>query len=93
MSKKVKKKMADVFEFPPDVVMDLHRITVIGNIQVYVENHRGITLYTDTAVKISVNGGEVVIKGNGLRLRTVYSDDIYVEGTITEINLEGLDGQ
>lgn len=86
---RVKKKLADVFEFPLDVALDLPRLTVIGNRQVYVENHRGLTLYQDDIIRISVLNGSVAIKGQNLRLRTVFSDDIYVEGLITDIRLEG----
>ena len=85
----VKKKFADMLEFPLDVALDLPRLTVIGNRQVYVENHRGLTLYQDDIIRISVLNGSVAIRGCGLHLRTVFSDDIYIEGQIAEIRLEG----
>lgn len=86
---KVRKKIADIFDLPPDIVLDLPRITLIGRIQLYIENHKGITQYEEDKIRISVNGGEIVIDGEGLKLRTVYNDDIYIEGVINSLALEG----
>lgn len=86
---RVKKKIADIFDLPHDVVLDLPRITLIGSIQLYIENHKGITLYEKNRVRVSVVNGEIVIDGEDLQLRTVYNDDIYIEGKITNIALEG----
>jgi sporulation protein YqfC len=86
---RVKRKVADLFDFPQDVVLDLPRVTLIGNIQLYIENHKGITLYEKNKIRISVTNGELVVDGEDLHLRTVYNDDIYIEGSIKNISLEG----
>jgi len=86
---RVKKKIADLFDFPQDVVLDLPRVTMIGSIQLYVENHKGITLYEKHRICISVLNGEIIIDGEDLHLRTVYQDDIYIEGKISNIAVEG----
>ncbi|MGI6364394.1 MAG: sporulation protein YqfC [Bacillota bacterium] len=86
---KVRKKIADIFDLPPDIVLDLPRIILVGRIQLYIENHKGITLYDENEIRISVNGGGIVIGGKDLQLRTVYNDDIYIEGEIHSILLEG----
>ena len=91
MTKKerAKKKIADLFDFPQDVVLDLPRVTLIGSIQIYIENHKGITLYEKNKIRISILNGELIIDGEDLHLRTVYNDDIYIEGSIKNISLEG----
>lgn len=85
---KVKKRMADAFDLPPDIVLGLPKITLIGRIQLYIENHKGITLYEKEKIRIRVNDGDIVITGNDLNLRTVYNDDIFIEGVIASIDLE-----
>jgi len=84
----VKKKIADLFDLPPDVIMDLPRITLIGSLQLYVENHKGITLYEKEKIIILVQGGALTVEGTELQLKTVYTDDIYIEGTIRNLSLE-----
>ena len=44
--KNVKQKFSNYLDIPKDVILDLPKITVIGDIQLYVENHRGIIEYT-----------------------------------------------
>ncbi len=86
---KVKKRFADIFDLPPDIILGLPRITLIGRIQLYIENHSGITLYERDRIRIRVKDGEIIIGGEDLQLRTVYNDDIYIEGVINSIALEG----
>ena len=33
--------------------MDLPRITLIGNLQLFVENHKGIIEYSDSRIRIN----------------------------------------
>lgn len=82
---KIKERIADIFDFPRDVVMDLPRLTAIGSRQIYVENHRGLIAYDEEEIRISVLNGEITVRGSKLRLRSVYTDDIYIEGNISDI--------
>lgn len=85
----IKKKIADIFDIPADILLGLPRITLIGNVQLYIENHKGITLYEKDRIRINALNGEIIIEGEDMSLRTVYTDDIYIEGNIRNIALEG----
>ncbi len=80
--------LADMFELPQDIMLDLPRLTVIGNGQCSFENHRGIIEYTEEKVRLSVNGGEIVIEGGSLIIRYMTDDEIAVEGNICRIHYE-----
>lgn len=86
----VSKKIADIFDFPQDLVADLFRLTLLGRGQLFVENHKGIILYDRELIRISVKGGEIVVKGQDLQVRTVYAHEIFIEGLIDNIGLEVL---
>jgi sporulation protein YqfC len=81
-----RRNLADLFEMPHDIVLNLPRLTLIGNIQCYLENHRGVIEYTDQTVRIAVNGGEVSIKGQGLVIRYLAEDELAVDGSIETVN-------
>lgn len=83
---KVKKLFAEVFELPRDLVLNLPRIIVIGNTQFYVENHKGVSEYSEHRIRIKITGGEVCVSGENLLVKNVYSDEILIEGNIKEIN-------
>lgn len=86
-SKRLEKMLARYFELPRDLVLNLPRITIIGNEQLVVENHRGIIEYTLQQVRISTSLGEVRIEGENLTLRNIFPEEIAVEGKIREIHL------
>ncbi|KKM11057.1 sporulation protein [Clostridiales bacterium PH28_bin88] len=82
---KVRRSVADLLELPHDIVMDLPKITLVGNLQVHMENHRGIIEYTTEKVRVSINTGEVVIDGRELVLRHILPDQIMVEGRVRAV--------
>lgn len=84
--KKVKRKFSDFLEIPGDVVLDMPRITLVGNIQLLVENHRGIIEYTPEGVRISVGEGELAVTGENLALRNIIPDELCIEGVIRTLS-------
>ncbi|MHB1125792.1 MAG: sporulation protein YqfC [Bacillota bacterium] len=85
----VKRRMQHSFttalDIPKEVLMDLPRITCIGNLQTVIENHRGVIEYTDQRIRVSVSQGEVDVHGKELILRNIGVDEIAIEGTISSI--------
>lgn len=77
--------LARLLEIPQDIVLDLPRITMLGNKQLLVENHKGIIEYTPSLVRIKLSQGELTIGGDGLVLGNLQSEQILVEGRIREI--------
>lgn len=78
----VKRKAAATLELPGEVALDLPKIVITGNIQVLVENHRGIVAYSPDMVRILVQAGEVAVSGGNLVLRSILEDEIIIEGEI-----------
>ena len=83
-----RQSLADMFELPHEIVLNLPRLTVVGNLHCYLENHRGVIEYTDEKVRISVNGGEIIIRGSGLVIRYLANEEIGVEGCINGVDYE-----
>lgn len=86
LRKKVKKQFSDFLELPGDVMLDMPKITMVGDIKLYIENHRGIIEYSTAGVRISVMEGELAVSGEGLTLRNVLPDEICVEGKIKSLS-------
>lgn len=83
---RIRTLMTEVFELPKDLVLDLPRITLVGNVQLTLENHRGVILYTDTHIRVAVARGEIVISGQKLSLRSILPDEIIIDGTISNVS-------
>ncbi|WDV44527.1 sporulation protein YqfC [Clostridiaceae bacterium M8S5] len=82
---KIKSDISDVLELPKDIVMDLPKITMIGNIQVYIENHKGILEYSKTVIRVKYKDGIIKVLGNNMLLKTIVSEEIIITGVINEI--------
>lgn len=81
-------KLAGLLEIPQDIVMDLPRITMLGNKQLLVENHKGIIEYTPSLVRIKLSQGELIVNGSGLTLGNFQAEQILIEGTVREIQYD-----
>ena len=80
--------LARRLDIPQDIVLDLPRITMLGNKQILVENHKGIIEYTSQLVRISLSQGELTIIGSGLMLGNLQQEQILVEGEIREVRYD-----
>lgn len=80
--------IADLFEIPEDIVLNVPRITVIGNLQMIIENHRGLIEYSPTLIRVGTSNGQLTITGAELAVGSVFSEDLSVMGRFAEIRFE-----
>ena len=81
-------RLAGILEIPQDIIMDFPRITMLGNQQLLVENHKGIIEYTPSVVRIKLNQGELIVAGKNLMLGNLQMEQILVEGIVEEIKYD-----
>ncbi len=84
--KKIKRQISEFLEIPGDVMLDLPKIVLVGNIKIFIENHRGILEYTTEKVRVNVMEYEVAVTGENLLLRNVLPDELCVEGMIKSVS-------
>ncbi|WP_339200315.1 sporulation protein YqfC [Peribacillus sp. FSL P2-0133] len=83
--KRVKQLMTKTMDLPQDVMMDLPRITMIGQLHIYIENHRGLLAFTDSEVRLMLKNGQLLIKGNAFVIKTILPEEIMLEGKIDKV--------
>lgn len=76
---------AEILEVPKDTLEHVPRITLIGDIQVVVENYRAILAFEPQCIRIALSEGEVVIRGQQLVIRTIVPEEIVIEGTVSGV--------
>jgi len=82
---RVRSWMAKNMDLPQDVMMDLPRITMIGQIHVYIENHRGLLTFTDKELRLLLKQGQLLIKGKSFVIKTILPEEILLEGKIDQV--------
>ncbi|HSH36738.1 sporulation protein YqfC [Schnuerera sp.] len=82
-----KYNISEALELPKDVVLDLPKVIMIGDIQVNISNHKGIIEYTQETLRINTSIGIVKISGKDMELKTILSEEIIVKGNIQKIEI------
>lgn len=78
-------KMAEASELPKDVVLGQPILTVLGYMELNIENYRGIIEYTDCLIRLQTKAGQVRVKGKALHIEYYTNDDMRVTGQIESI--------
>lgn len=72
-------------DLPADVFMDLPRITLVGQVHIYIENHRGLLVFSDKEVRLLLKQGQLLIKGDSFVIKTILPEELLLEGTIEQV--------
>ncbi len=86
--RRLRSLLADLTELPKDIVLDMPRITMVGNVQIYLENHRGIVDFDGDSIRINISSGTIRINGKNLVVRNIMIDEIIIDGDIEGIQFE-----
>lgn len=86
--RKVRELVADAWGIPKDVIMDLPKISVSGNREIYIENYKGLLEYTAGEIRLSAAGGIIRIVGRDLSIDLIRINDIIVSGYFKSIEYE-----
>lgn len=81
-------RLSSALELPADIVLDLPKITIIGRVQVYLENHRGLVAYEPGEVKIRSTIGLIVITGQGLKIASAAPEAVVIDGRLDGLYIE-----
>ncbi len=84
----LKNKIAEASGLPKDVVMGQPGVTVLGRMELNIENYRGIIEYTDTLIRVQTKAGQIRITGKNLSVDYYTNDDMKLTGRIEAIEYQ-----
>ena len=85
LTRKIALWSTKLLDLPQDVILDMPRVTMMGNLQVVVENHHGVKFFTDEFLSLALVQGSLEIHGKHLSIRTILTDIVLIEGQIQAI--------
>ena len=77
--------VAELFDLPADVIAGLPHLDMIGGRQLFLEQHKGLLAYSDTAIDINTGTLVVRVRGTGLQLLAMTAEELRVGGTIEAV--------
>ncbi len=83
--KGIREKFSEMLELPKELVLNTLRLTMVGNGDVMIQNHKGIMEFGCQRVRVSSGSGIVKITGSDLIIREITSEDIIISGIIESI--------
>lgn len=83
-----KNKIAELSELPKDVAFGLPVLTVTGQMELCLENYRGIIEYADSLIRIQTKTGQIRITGQKLEIIYYTNDEMRVTGRILSIEYQ-----
>ncbi|WP_461205587.1 sporulation protein YqfC [Clostridium sp. DL1XJH146] len=85
---KAVEEIARKLDIPKEIVMDLPKITITANREIFIENHKGIILFEEDMIKVNSNTGVIIINGNKLRIEYLEGKTIVVSGKFSSVIYE-----
>lgn len=82
---KLKEKMTEILELPKEVVLNVPKMTMLGNGDLVIENYKGIIEYDNERIRVNTNAGIIKITGDRMTIKEITSEDIMVHGEITSL--------
>lgn len=76
------KGVAEKLDLPKEVVLDLPLVSMVGQDEVTVENHKGLLEYSAETIRIATGAGRLLLTGEGLELKQMSAACIVVKGRI-----------
>lgn len=80
-----KNKIIETMELPKDCVMGASILTIIGCMELTIENYKGIIEYSECQIKIAAKGYKICILGRHLLIQSYDKEEMKITGEIMDI--------
>jgi sporulation protein YqfC len=85
---KSREMLVEKLDLPKDVMLNLPKITIIGNDEITIENHKGIILFDRNIIKINTKVKIVNIEGEDFEILYIGDSTITISGKFKSISYE-----
>ena len=86
---RTKEALAERLELPRDIVLNMPKITITGENEITIENHKGVVLFEEKEVKVNSNVGLISINGTGFEILFMGGSTLTLNGKFKSIVYEG----
>lgn len=84
-SKQTKNHIIKTLDLPEDLFLGLPNISLLGNREIYISNHRGILSYGQSEMIIMIKEYQFQIKGHDLMITSYSKEELTIHGYIQSL--------
>lgn len=81
-------EIIDLLELPKDIVLGIPLLTLKGDMEITIENHKGILSYTNNELEILAKKFKIIITGENMCIAEYSKDSITINGKINEVTFK-----
>lgn len=84
-SKNTANKLIESLDLPQDIFLGLPNLSLSGNRELYLSNHRGLLSYGQEEVIILAKEYQIQVKGKDLNITSYTKEELTIEGYISSV--------
>lgn len=86
---RTKEVFAEKLDLPRDLILNIPKITITGDNQITIENHKGVILFEEKEIKINSNVGVITIYGDRFEILFMGGSTLTLNGKFKSVIYEG----
>ena len=84
----LKERFAELLELPKEIVLNIPKLTIVGNGDMIIENYKGLIEYENARIRVNTGIGTIKITGVRLLVKEITSEDIIICGEIHSLEFQ-----
>lgn len=88
MKREIGDLVSEAMGVSKEIIMNIPHITLAGNREIYIENHKGIAKYGEECICVMTAQGILKIRGTDLKIDMIRVADIFISGYFYAVEFE-----
>ena len=80
-----KEKVTEILELPKEIVLNMPKLTMLGNGDLIVENYKGIVEYDEGLIRLNTTSGIIKVTGKNIYIKEITLEGIMIFGEISSL--------
>ena len=81
----IKNAVSEILELPKDIMLGLPKVTMIGKMELHIENHKGIIEYSKEIIRINTSQGILKITGKKMSIKNIVTEELTITGELISL--------
>lgn len=81
----IKNVVSEILELPKDIMLGLPKVTMMGKMELHIENHKGIIEYSKEIIRINTSEGIIKITGKMMNIKNIVTEELTITGELISI--------
>lgn len=82
---RLKEKVTEILELPKEIVLNMPKLTMLGNGDLIVENYKGIVEYDEGIIRLNTTSGIIKVTGSNIYIKEITLENIMIFGDIQSL--------